>query len=124
MKAACALLFLLIAAPLRAQDRSATSIFLGGAVFDDVTTWRNMQAGHTENNPLYASMRDKPKAVALSLIVTDVLTLWLAHRYTPTHPKLVKVVLLTFGGIRLTEGVTNARAWYLDTHRPFDLSAH
>ena len=124
MKTLLILGMLTVAPAAFAQDRIATTFYLGGAVSDIGTTWRNMQSGHQETDPVYHFTRDQPIGTALSLAATDVLTLWLAHRYSPTHPKLVKVALYTLGSIRYGQAARNARAWYLDTHRPFDLGSH
>lgn len=113
-----ALLLLLIPQSVRAQDRLALGVFLGGALADDVTTFHNMRGGFREADPLYAFVQDKPQGVLLSLIVTDVVTLWLAHRYTPTHPRIVKIVLFTLGGIRIGDSVHNVLAWNAYVQRP------
>ncbi len=118
------LVLLLIAAPANAQDRVATTFYVAVASADIVTTWRNMQAGHPETDPLYHFTAHQPIGTVLSLVATDVMTLWLAHRYAPTHPKIVKVTLFALGGIRATQAARNAQTWYVDTHRPFDLGSH
>lgn len=117
-------LLLLLAAPVHAQDRKALTFYLAAAGTDIGTTYRNMRAGHQETDPIYRFTRDQPIGTVLSLAATDALTLWLAHRYAPTHPKLTTAILLTLGGVRGVQAARNAQAWYQDTHRPFDLSAH
>lgn len=100
-------LVLLSASSARAQDRGATAFFLAGAAADDITTWRNMRAGHPEESPLYFYGRDQPKVVLLSLVITDAVTLWLAHHYAPRHPKLAKFALYSLGTMRAGYGVYN-----------------
>jgi hypothetical protein len=117
MKHLLTLAILLMTVSIHAQDRTATTLFLTGVMTDDVTTWRNMQAGHHEIDPLYAFTKDNSKGVLASLIITDVVTLWIARHYTPTHPKLVKAVLFTLGGVRIGQGVRNATIW-ADDLRP------
>ena len=111
MKTVVAVFLLLCAAPAVAQDRLATSVFLGGVIADDLTTWHNMRNGHAETDPLYGFVKESPKGVMISLAVTDALTLWLAHRYAPTHPKIVRAVLFGLGGIRFGQGVRNTTIW-------------
>ena len=118
MKVLLILGLLSCAATTLAQDRTATTFYLAGAVSDTVTTWRNANAGHPETDPLYHFTKDQPIGMVISLAVTDAVTLWLAHRYAPTHPRLVKVSLFALGGIRATQAVRNAHGWYLDTHQP------
>lgn len=109
---------LLFAVPVSAQERGPVTFYVAAASADTVTTWRNMQAGHQEADPLYRFTRDQPIGTVLSLAMTDALTLWLAHRYSPTHPKMVRVALFTLGGIRIAQAARNTRIWYLDTHLP------
>ncbi len=118
MKAILAVLMLVIAAPSFAQDRVATTFYLTGAIADTATTWRNAKAGHEETDPLYHFTKDQPIGMVLSLALTDTVTLWLAHHYAPTHPRLVKISLFALGGIRATQAIRNARGWYIETHQP------
>lgn len=103
---------LLFAAPCAAQDRFATTVFLGGATFDNATTWHNLSGGYTEGNPMYAFVKDQPKGVLISLAITDAATLWLAHHYAQTHPKIVKAMLFGLGGVRTYQGVRNIAIWH------------
>lgn len=118
MKVLMVLSVLALAMPSVAQDRIATTFYLSGAISDSVTTWRNMQAGHPEGDPLYHFTREQPIGTVISLAVTDAVTLWLAHHYSAAHPRLVRVTLFALGGIRATQAVRNARVWYADTHQP------
>lgn len=107
MKYVVLLSLLAAAVPAHAQDRAAVSVFLAGAAADDITTWRNMRAGHIENDPIFFFAKDKPKTVVFSLIATDALTLWLAHHYGARHPKLAKFALYSLGTMRGSYGVYN-----------------
>lgn len=102
---------LTIAAPALAQDRWTTAAFLGGALADDATTWRNMRGGYAESDPLYRLTQNQPKGTLISLAITDAVTLWLAHHYAPTHPKAIRVVLLSLGGLRAFQAARNISAF-------------
>lgn len=118
MKYLMMLAVLLCAVQVSAQDRLSTSLFVAGAISDGMTTWRDIHAGHEETNLAYAFTSRQPTGVVISLAVTDAMTLWLAHHYAPTHPKLVKGVLLTLSGVRFSQAARNAHIWYTDTHQP------
>jgi len=115
---------LLVAAPVSAQDRVSTSIFLGGAIADDVTTFHNMRGGFPEYDPLYHLTRAQPVGTLLSLAATDAVTLWLAHRYQASHPRLVRVVLFSLGGIRLGDAIHNTHGWNIYANRPIFIPSH
>lgn len=108
-QAVLVLTWLLIASAAHAQDRKATMFFLAGAASDDITTWRVMQAGHIEEDPLYFYAREKPKGVIASLVVTDIVTIWLAHHYAASHPKLAKFALYSLGAMRIQAAIHNVR---------------
>ena len=98
---------LLAAVPAHAQDRWTTTFYLGAAVADEASTWRNMRGGYVETDPLYRLTQNQPIGTTISLAITDVVTLWLAHRYAPTHPKIVRFTLLSLGSIRAYQAARN-----------------
>ena len=111
---------LLVAAPCAAQDKFATSVYLAGASLDIGSTWHNLRGGYTETDPLYAFTKDKPIGVVLSLAITDAATMWMAHHYAPTHPKIVRAILFTLGGVRAGQGMRNIAIW----HAPIVTAIH
>lgn len=100
-------LLLFAALPAHAQDRWTTTFYVSAAAADEVTTYRNMRRGYWESDPLYRFTQQQPTGTLLSLVATDVVTLWIAHHYAARHPKLVRFTLLSLGGIRAYQAVHN-----------------
>lgn len=85
-----------------------TAIFLAGASLDNITTQRFLLKGDLyEVNPFLRFANNDPVAIGAAAVATDALTLWLARRYSPKHPRLVRVALIGLGSVRLSFGFHN-----------------
>lgn len=85
-----------------------TAVFLAGATLDNVSTQRFLhRGGIDEINPMLKFADNDPVVIGVSAIATDALTLWLAHKYAPKHPKLVRAVLIGVGSVRMSFGFHN-----------------
>ena len=105
------LAFVLGALPVQAQSlKIPMSVFLVGAGLDDASTAVFLtQKTLSEDNPLLKWAHNDPVKIPVVAVLTDALTVAVAHHYVGGHPKLVKTALYALGGVRLFFGVRNIK---------------
>lgn len=85
-----------------------TAVFLAGATLDNVSTQHFLhRGGIDEINPMLKFANNDPVVIGVAAATTDALTLWLAHKYAPKHPKLMRAVLIGVGSVRMSFGFHN-----------------
>lgn len=106
-----ALLLLFIAAPAAAQERSTVRLsmfaFAAAAAADDISTARGFSRHAVEKNPLLSFANNDPSTVVATLAITDALQLFLAHKFSKHHPRLVTTALLVSASFRASYAAHN-----------------
>ena len=85
-----------------------TAVFLAGAALDNISTQHFLhRGGIDEINPMLKFANNNPVVIGVAAAATDAITLWLAHKYAPKHPKLMRAALIGVGSVRMSFGFHN-----------------